>query len=349
MATSEEVARLAGVSRATVSRVLNGSSHVSETTKKRIYEAVAALGYGANALGSAQRSGLVALTLFGKENGLNLSQITNTEFYFFLEILRHLEYELASAGYDLFLPTRSYNPTNVSENPEIGYMLTLQNRGIEGVITIALNTNDSRIPMLCRSTIPTVFIDSLFQGEHATYVKSDYLDGAQQATEHLLQLGHKRIAFFVGDLFSNTGTERLMGQQQSMARAGLVMDPQLICQTAWNTRDAYQTMKSLLHERRDFTAVVASSDMLAFGILEALKEEHIRVPEDVSVVGFDDIDLSETSDPPLTTVRQDKKRIGKGTVDTLIQLIQGNKAPVPLIIPTQLIVRNSTGPARLDK
>jgi LacI family transcriptional regulator len=350
MATSEQVARLAGVSRATVSRVLNGSSHVSEETKKRIYEAVVTLGYGgANALGRTmplQRSGLIAMALLGSEDGLNLSQLANTESYFYLEMLKLLERELANVGYDLLFPTRPYGSPKSNNDPEVNYLLGLQAKHVEGVITMALRTNDLRIPVLCHSTIPTVFIDSFFQGKHVTYVKSDYMDGARQATEHLLQLGHRRIAFFTGDLFSTTGTERLMGQQQAMARAGLVIDHQLICQSGWNTKDAYERMMRLLTDRRDFTAVVASSDMLAFGVLAALKKHNIRTPEDVSVIGFDDIDLSQSFDPPLTTIRQNKDLISKSTVAALVQMIQRKELPAPVIAPTQLIIRASTGPVR---
>ena len=173
MATSEQVARLAGVSRATVSRVMNGSSHVSVETKKRIYEAIATLGYGMHPLGRTmpmQRSGLIAMALFDSVDGLNFGQVADTRSYFYLEMLKFLERELAHAGYDLLLPTRPYGPPNASDDPGTNYLLALQAKRVEGVIAMSLSTNDLRIPMLCHSSIPTVFIDSFFQGKHVTYV-----------------------------------------------------------------------------------------------------------------------------------------------------------------------------------
>jgi DNA-binding LacI/PurR family transcriptional regulator len=348
MVTSEQVARLAGVSRATVSRVLNGSANVSEETKKRIYAAVATLGYGTNAIARvapSERSHLIALAFFGGEDGLSLSHLSDTQYYFYLELLRFIEGEIAKEGFDLLLPSRPYNTFDEVDDPETNYILALQKRRVEGVITLALRPNDPRIQGLCRSTIPAVFIDSLFQGNHAVYVKSDYLDGARQATEHLLALGHRRIACFIGDTLAISGTERLFGFQQTMARAGLIVDPHLVQQPGWNSRDAYQATMRLLSERRDFTAIVAGSDMMALGILRALHQHHIRVPEDMSLVGFDDIDQSEEADPPLTTLRQDKQAIGQGAVQRLMQLIQGGEPPDPLNVPTALIVRASTGPA----
>jgi DNA-binding LacI/PurR family transcriptional regulator len=351
MATSEQVARLAGVSRATVSRVINGSSNVSEETKKRIYAAIATLGYGANALtraASQDRSYLIALALFGSEEGLNFLQLADTQFHFYLELLSFIERDMANAGYDLLLPSRPYKTFNISGSPEMDYILALQERRVEGMLTLALHSNDPRIQALCRSSIPTIFIDSLFQGNHATYVKSDYMGGAIQATEHLLQLGHRRIAFFPGGLFSSTGTERLLGYQQAMARAGLVTDPQLVRPSGWETQDAYQATMTLLSERRDFTAIFAASDMMAIGVIRALQKHGLRVPEDISVIGFDGINPSANTDPPLTTIQQDMQAISAGAATRLFQLMSGEEAPSPLIVPTKLLVRASTSPVHSE-
>ncbi|GAC1368643.1 MAG: LacI family DNA-binding transcriptional regulator [Ktedonobacteraceae bacterium] len=348
MVTSEQVAREAGVSRATVSRVLNGSTHVSKETRQRIYTAIAALGYDASAFvrsASQERSQLIALAL-SSENGLNFSQLTSTNYYFYLEILRGMEQEAARANCDFFLPSFPYNMSESGNDPETSYILSLQSRRVAGVITLALLSTDPRIQGLCRSSIPTVFFDSIYQGNRTTYVKSDYVGGARQATTHLLQLGHRRIAFFSGDLVSLTGTERLLGYQQTMAQAGLVIDSNLVRRSGWESRDAYREAMALLNERRDFTAIIAASDMMAFGILRALRKHNLRVPEDISLVGFDGIDQCEDTDPPLTTVQQDKQALSRESIVRLLQLIKGEETPAPLILPTKLIVRASTAPPR---
>jgi DNA-binding LacI/PurR family transcriptional regulator len=182
------------------------------------------------------------------------------------------------------------------------------------------------------------------QGSHATYVKSDNIDGARQATQHLLSLGHRRIALLTGATTDLAGLERLLGCQQALAQAGIAPDSGLIRQSGWNIDEAYEVARNLLAERRDFTAIVAGSDFMAIGIIRALMEQGLRVPDDVSLVGFDDIDLCQYTVPPLTTVRQDSVAIGRGAVQRLVAMIEGAEETSPLIVPTQLIVRKSTGP-----
>jgi DNA-binding LacI/PurR family transcriptional regulator len=141
------------------------------------------------------------------------------------------------------------------------------------------------------------------------------------------------------------GLERLLGCQQALGQAGIAPDSGLIRQSGWNIDEAYEAACTLLAGRRDFTAIVAGSDFMAIGILRALTEQGLRVPDDVSLIGFDDIDLCQYTAPPLTTIRQDRVAIGHGAVQRLVAMIEGTAEATPLIIPTQLIVRKSTGPA----
>lgn len=348
MITSQQIARLAGVSRATVSRVFNGSARVSAETKKRVYAASAALGYRPHILSqiaSSERSHMIALILFGRKNALNLTHLTKTHCYFYLELLRFIESEVAREHYDLLLASRPDHTLHSEDDIATNFLPALQTRRVEGVIALTPCPDDPHIQALCHSTIPTVFIDTIFQGPYTTYVKSDYLDGVHQATEHLLVLGHRRIACFIGNTLTISGAECLLGYQQTMARAGLIMDPHLVLQPGWEARDAYRAAMKLLSERRDFTAIVAGNDMMALGILRALHEHHICVPEEMSLVGIDDIDQSENADPPLSTLRRDKQAISQRAVQRLMHLIHEEEPPTPLNLPTRLIVRASIGPA----
>lgn len=339
MATSEEVARLAGVSRATVSRALNGSARVSAEARERVHAAITQLGYEPDVIAQSlvrQRSQLIAVNLFPEGDELPLSHLGQTSLHFYLGVLANIEREAISLGYDLLLPSRPRG-----KFPE-NYVRSLQTRRVAGAIM--LHATDSRMRALIHASVPTVFIDATGQGSYATYVKSDNMDGARQATEHLLSLGHRRIAFLTGQTVDLAGMERLLGCQQALAHAGVAPDPGLVRQSGWNIDEAYEAARTLLAERRDFTAIVAGSDCMAIGILRALTEHGLRVPDNVSLVGFDDIEFAQYTIPPLTTVRQDCVAMGCGAVQRLIAMIEGTGEASPLILPTQLIVRKSTGP-----
>jgi DNA-binding LacI/PurR family transcriptional regulator len=347
MATSEEVARLAGVSRATVSRALNGSARISDNARERVHAAITVLGYEPDVVAQSlvrQRSRVIAVSLFpeasGLPNGLPLSHLGQTAHYFYLGVVENIESEAVSLGYDLLLPSQPYgkSPNN--------YIQSLQTRRVAGCIM--LHASDARIRALTHSAIPTVFIDRVAQGSHASYIKSDNIDGARQATMHLLSLGHRRIALLTGQTTDLAGLERLLGCQQALGQAGIAPDSGLVRQSGWNMDEAYEAARALLAERRDFTAIVAGSDFMAMGILRALTEEGLRVPDDVSLVGFDDIEFCQYTAPPLTSVRQDRVAMGRGAVQRLIAMIEGTAEASPLILPTQLIVRKSTGSVPKD-
>ena len=339
MATSEQVAQLAGVSRATVSRILNGSAHVSPDTDARVRAAIAKLGYEPNVVAQnlvRQHARVLAISIFADSHDLPLSLLGRTSQYFYLYVLESIEQAAIALGYDLLLPSHTHE-----KSPQ-NYVRSLQTRHVAGCIM--LHATDTYQQALITSSIPTVFIDKMGLGSHATYIKSDNTDGACQATQHLLALGHKRIAIFAAPTHDLAALERLLGSQQALAQAGITLDAGLVRQSGWNVDQAYEATKVLLSERRDFTAIVASSDFMAIGILRALTEQGLRVPEDISLIGFDDIEFCEYTTPPLTTIRQDRIAMGREAVQRLVALIEGTQEATPIIIPTQLIVRKSTGP-----
>lgn len=338
MATSEEVAQLAGVSRATVSRVLNGSTRISEEARTRVHEAITTLGYEPDVVAQSlvrRRSRTIALNLLDQEDGF--SRLGQTANYFYIDMLKCIEQEAAALGYDLLLPFRPRG-----KSPE-SYIRSLQMRRIAGTIMLAVTPTDPRVRGLLQAGIPTVFIDTMGQGERAIYVRSNHMDSARQLAEHLLSLGHRRIAFLGGPTGDLAAMERLLGFQQALANTGISLDPDLVRQSGWNTEEAYQAAYVLLGQQQDFTAIVAGSDLMAIGILRALHEYNLRIPQDISLTGFDDVVLSQYTTPPLTTVRQDRETMGREAIQRLVALIEGEKT-TSLVVPTQLVVRQSTGP-----
>jgi DNA-binding LacI/PurR family transcriptional regulator len=279
---------------------------------------------------------VIAINLFPEDDKLPFAHLGRAALYFYVDVVENIEREVVSLGYDLMVPSRPHG------EPRQNYVRSLQTRRVAGCVM--LHASEARIQTLIHSSIPTVFIDKMGQGSHATYVKSDNIDGARQATEHLLALGHRRIVCLTGSTVELSGLERLLGCQQTLAQAGIALDVGLVRQSGWNVDEAYETARVLLAERRDFTAIVAGSDYMALGILRALTEQGLRVPEDVSLVGFDDLDFCQYVTPALTTVRLDRAAMGRGAVQRLIAIIEGAEAS-PLIVPTQLVVRKSTGPA----
>jgi DNA-binding LacI/PurR family transcriptional regulator len=345
MPTSKDVARLAGVSHSTVSRVLSGSSLISPETSARVRAVAAEVGYQPNLVARSlvrQRSHTIALGLFPEEADGSLAAVQPSPFY--LDVLQHIERAAAEQGYDLLLPSRTYKGPH-------DFVHSLKMRHVAGAILLALGTTDPRIQAMLRTDIPTVFVDVAAQSSHATYVRSDNVTGAHQVIEHLLHLGHRRIAILSGHATSLAGTERLLGYQRALAQAGVTLDPGLVRQSSFTMEAAYRDMVALLDERRDFTAVVASSDLMAIGVTRALHERGLRVPTDVSVAGFDDIDLCLYIDPPLTTVRQDRAAMGQGAMRRLVAMMRGDADAdlTPLIIPTQLVIRQSTGPIPVER
>lgn len=338
MVTSNDIARLAGVSRATVSRVLNGSEHTSADARKRVKDAIAQTGYVPDAAARSlvgQRSHTIALSLFSTDAQHMHSFFARASNFFYHDLLGSVEAGASEAGYDILLVPRR------NESAE-SYVRALRARRIVGIIMVSPDQTDARIGALGEAGIPTVYIDTRVQGPCTTYVETDKIDGARQATSHLLDLGHRRIAFIGGPFGDVTSGQRELGYQHAFAQRGLPCDMSLVRHEGFETEHGYTGALGLLSQRTDFTAIVAVSDMVAIGVLRALYERGLRVPSDMSVTGFDDNILAGYTTPPLTTVRQDTVLIGRGVVTRLRDLIEGEGRPLPLIVPTHLVVRQST-------
>jgi DNA-binding LacI/PurR family transcriptional regulator len=342
MVTSEQVAQRAGVSRATVSRVINGSKYISAEMRERVLTAIKELGYEPDMIARnlvQRRSHAIALNIFTAEDSLTFANFGRASKYFYLDVLKNIEEEAVSSGYDLIMP---FHPRDRS--PE-GYIRSLQTRRVAGCIMLIPSPQDPRLQALLRTEIPAVFIGSMIQGNHSTYVKSDHIDSARQATEHLLSLGHRSIAFLAGSTTSLSGMERLVGYHQALAQAGIALDTNLVRQSGWEMEESYKAVHALLDESHDFTAIVAASDVMAIGALRALSEHDLRVPDDISLVSIDGIDFSEYTIPPLTTMWQDREAMGRGAVRLLLTMIEGTgqePPPAPLVVPTRLVIRKST-------
>ncbi len=341
MVTSEDVARLAGVSRATVSRILNGSAKVSEDLRQRVQDAVATLGYEPDPAARTlvgRRSRQIVIGFF-THYAWSLAGLAQPQYYFYLNVLSEIERVASVAGYDLILPSHP------RDRGGSGYVRGLRARRVAGVIVAGCSLDDPRIPALVEAEIPTVLIDARGSGPRATFVASDNAGGARAAAEHLISLGHERIAVVAGPDIDLAGFDRVVGTAEALGMAGLPADPLLMARMGWSTQAGYEATRSLLEHGVRFSALVAHSDMLAFGALHALDEAGLRVPEDVSVTGFDDIDLARYTRPPLTTVRQDVGAIAKAALNALFALMEGGSGQVaPVRVPTQLVVRSSTAP-----
>ncbi len=331
VATLEEVARLAGVSRSTVSRVVNNHPNVRPEVRKRVWEVIQQVGYQPHA---AARSLVTNRT---QMLGLVIPQGLVTLFS------------------DPFFPILIRGVADACTAPVLPYALVLQrplpaggtvpralrSRLLDGVILSGAPLDDPLVPWLLQDNTPFV-IAGRYPDERVTYVDVDNVGGARMAVEHLLRLGHRRIATITGPLTMMVGQGRLEGYRQALISRGIPVNDALIVEGDFTEEGARVAMQRLLPQRP--TAVFVASDTMAVGAMKAIREAGLRIPDDVAIVGFDDLPIASAVEPPLTTVRQPIERMGAMAAEMLIGLVEGTlTGPQHIILPTQLIVRASCG------
>jgi LacI family transcriptional regulator len=323
-----DVARESGVSYATVSRVLSGYTFVKETTRSRVMAAVTRLGYVAN---------LQARSLAGGHSQIIGLLVPNLDNGYIGAIMRGIDQELLRANYDLMLYTTHRHP-----GKESNYVNTIANGLTEGLLLVAPLVPADYLKALRDQVFPYVLIDQADPENESSVVDSTSWQGAYDAISYLAQLGHRRIGFITGLLTLNSAIERLEGYKAALSDAGLPFDAELVREGDYWEQPAYQATQALLQDTNPPTAIFASNDLSAFGVMDAVRDAGLRIPDDISIVGFDDTPQASGVYPKLTTVRQPLDQMGRVAVKMLLEQIAEPDRPLRHVtLATQLIVRDS--------
>lgn len=328
--TLADVASAAGVSVPTVSKAISGRSDVAEATRERILEAMHRIGYPArNGATAGERHGLIELAIGGVGT------------LWAIEIVRGAEE--AASRYGKSLVVTSTGRENFSSDAWIDSVLAHKASGV--IVATSRITND--FSRLAAAGVPVVTLDSGGTGGGEAQVGATNWAGLRDATKHLIDLGHTRIGFIGGESHVQVAQDRLEGYTAALRRARLPVDPDLIHDGDFMIAGGETGARALLDLEDPPTAVVAASDLEAMGVYHVAQERGLRVPEDISVIGFDDTVLCEYLMPPLTTVRQPLTQMADQAVRLLGEMSRDGSAPHPRIeLSTQLIERASTAPRR---
>jgi LacI family transcriptional regulator len=335
-----EVARLSGVSVATVSRVFNGYADVSEATRKRVLQSAKKLDYtpsGAARTLVRKRSELIGVLLF---TGIDHPDIQHP---FFQDVIVALKQEVGAAGFDVLLFATEREELGVAPH---SYLSRARHHHVDGLVLVGIGPHDPELKRLVSARIPTVAVDIELVGPRAGFITSDNLDGARVAVRHLWKLGHRRIASITGNTGTKPGLDRLVGFRSELEALGGDPRDAYVEEGDFYMDSGYEAMRRLLALPEPPTAVFAASDLMAVGAIKAIEDAGLRCPDNVAVVGFDDIQIAELLNPSLTTIRQDKRGLGTTAALSLVQMIEDpDSAPPARMLPVELVVRQSCGAA----
>ncbi|HVO44089.1 MAG TPA: LacI family DNA-binding transcriptional regulator [Aggregatilineales bacterium] len=323
------MAELANVSIATVSRVLNGSGYVSPELEQRVRQAVADLDYDLNVQWRHPHEELTIGVLVPGGNP------------FFEEVVRGVEEVADERGVRVVMCH-----TGLDSLRAAGYANILRQHRITGFVVISPDNVAQHWQRLLDQNFPLVLVDRSVDGIDADTVVSDNHGGAAAAVSHLITLGHRRIGFVTGLLHMESARARLAGAKDTLVQAGIPFEPSLVYDKGdFLSTSGYAGAETLFSNPEPPTAIFAFNDLMALGVLYCAYAHGIAVPQQLSVVGFDDIALSAYFVPGLTTVSQPKYELGRNVAEILLERIEGNRDPrIHQILPTKLVVRESTAP-----
>lgn len=333
MASINDVAKLAGVSITTVSKVINGYTDVSSKTRQKVLNIITEMKFQPN---------VIARSLVkGRSWAVGIFLTTTFANSFVSGVMGGMKKILENSGYDLIYLAQG------NKDPDYNFVKHCLSRNVDGVVVFGFSRDDKNLEELIHAEIPTIFIDIDLIGKRAGYITSDNLLGTFLATEHLCRLGHRRIGYISPELGYFVARARFEGYKQGLSKNNVAFIPdlaQLYNDSTFSQQSGYEMMQYLLSLPEVPTAVVCASDNQAIGAYRAIRERGLTIPDDMSIIGYDDSESCEILYPALTSVRQKIATIGEKTIETLIYMIEDPLySPNEIIIPTELIVRGSCG------
>ena len=329
----QDVAKLADVSTATVSRALATPERVSPEARARVLEAIAKTGYVPNPAARTLRSQKTYMVL------VVLPDLSNT---FFSKILRGIEETLFEAGYGMIISDLDGSPEK-----EAHFAAFTAAGRVDGAILLnghLFGQSREAEGQPARIKIPLVAVCEAIPGADIPQIEIDNRAAAYGMTQHLASLGHRSIAYVSGPASNILERERFQGFKDGLGAAGLPFDPALVLAGDYTIEAGVRAGQELVARSTRPTAVFCTSDEMAIGLMRTLFSAGLRVPEDISVAGFDDIEFAAVAEPPLTTIHQPRRELGQAAASALIELLQGRPSPKRIRLETELVIRDSVAP-----
>jgi LacI family transcriptional regulator len=324
--TLEMVAQIAGVSPSTVSRILNGTAVVSDAKKQSVDAAIAQLGFVPNPIARGLAGGRT------QSIGV-ITQAIDSPFYG--ATLRGIEDVLEPAGYSPLFVSGHWDADKEARCIDV-----LRSRRVDGIIVLTGRLSDQALKA-CAKSLPVVVTGRTLKAANLFALNFDNFEGGKLATQHLIELGHKHIAFIAGAPDHPDSDERMRGYQSALAAAGIAFDPTLSVTGEYHEGSGLSAVNLLLKGRQPFTAIFAANDQMAMGAALGLYRNAIRIPEDVSLVGFDDLHMSSYATPPLSTIHHPSQELGRLAAVAMLELLAGTKPKIEMPAPS-LIARESS-------
>lgn len=332
MSTIADVAKHAGVSKMTVSRVINDSGYISQETRERVEQAIEELGYIPNALARSlrfKRTRTIALIL---------TDITNP---YFTTLARGVEDAASEQGFSVI-----FCNTDESAEEEAEYINVLLQKQIDGLLLVPAQCSSELLGPLQGHALPFVILDRRITDIQVDTVRCDSEQGAYELTRHLIELGHRQLAILSGPETVTSATDRVDGFQRAIKEAGLDVEAAHVRYGRFTVDDGFRMTQEVMAAAPPPTGLFAGNNFIAIGALRALRQAGLRIPEDVSLVAFDDIPISIASEPFLTVAEQPAYELGWQATRLLLDRLSEKDADTPteIILPTRLIIRESSGP-----